>query len=870
MKILDYPRPDGDTGIGFHWFPDVYHYSDEMYGTFMPRLKALGTSWLTILSEPDKPIPGFFVKGLIEQGIEPVVRIYTPTVRPFEQSTLRALCETYARWGVHYIHVYNEPNLEGEWDTWNPDNLPETFMGHLLPCLETMYSVDGIVPVLTPLAPGGNYRDIEFFRIMLDQIIASGKTHLFNKLAIGIHNYALNHPLDWGQGGHEAWPCAEPLNTPPGCQDSNGFRQFEWYDELVRERTGKSLPMICGENGALPGSCEDANYVPVDAGLHAALHTEMARLVMENEVPYYVFNNAFWILSAPEGSRFAEQRWYRDDGEPELADAIVALEALPKHPRALIPTFNLPAQIRLLMPDGSVQPVSLEEYLRGVVPAEMPASAPLEALKAQAVAARSYAVTSRRHAREGANLCTTTHCQCWRPTTHTQSDQAVAETNGLVAVYGDRIIRGFYFKGCDGHTRNSEDVWVQRLPYCRSVPCIAPLPEKQGHGVGLCQVGAMAMAESGARVEEIIAHYYTGAQVRAGEGTLPPELRRGVVSGTVRDADGTPRSAMRVVLRRGTWGAQTHTNEHGEFQFIGLTPGTYAAEVADRAGEPALIEMDGVQAFALDFVLSRAAGWTMEVTRQPGLRLLIGKLPRTGIDVTVYNAWGNSVTVSSGSKPEHGAGAFEVPIWTHGLYTIRFLDQTFQVEINDETVIATFIEGGDPPVSDTRLASAWQPLTYAQELLGQLQGNPAFSDWFSLEEQLITGEVDPAAPWQVQISRQSGLRLIVGRFPTAGLAVVVTDPWGNATHLLSGSKPEHAPGGFEVPVWHDGTYTVQLQGQLIAVEMQNGTVFLDFSMPGDVQGRLVSTWLPETTAIERLKLLQASEQLAGQFVIVRE
>ena len=165
MKILDYPRPDGDTGIGFHWFPDVYHYSDEIYGTFMPRLKSLGVSWLTILSEPDKPIPSFFIKGLIEQGIEPVIRVYTPSVRPLEQSTLGALCETYARWGVHYIHVFNEPNLEVEWETWDPENLPEIFMGHLLPCLETMYAVDGIVPVLTPAIAG---RQLPRHRVLPD------------------------------------------------------------------------------------------------------------------------------------------------------------------------------------------------------------------------------------------------------------------------------------------------------------------------------------------------------------------------------------------------------------------------------------------------------------------------------------------------------------------------------------------------------------------------------------------------------------------------------------------------------------------------------------------------------------------------------
>ena len=245
MKVLEYPRPVGDTGIGFHWFPDINHYYQNQFDIFIPRLKTLGASWLTVLSEPDKPIPEFFIRGLIEHGIEPVIRVHTPKVRLLDQAALRQISRTYARWGAHYIHVYNEPNLEGEWEHWNPADLPQTFVNYLLPCLETMYAIDGIVPVLTPLAPGGNYRDIEFFRLMVDQIIAYGKSYLFSKMAVGIHNYTLNHPLDWGKGGHAAWPCAEPSATPAGCQYSNGFRQFEWYDELVRERVGFSLPMIC-------------------------------------------------------------------------------------------------------------------------------------------------------------------------------------------------------------------------------------------------------------------------------------------------------------------------------------------------------------------------------------------------------------------------------------------------------------------------------------------------------------------------------------------------------------------------------------------------------------------------------------------------
>ena len=93
-----------------------------------------------------------------------------------------------------------------------------------------------------------------------------------------------------------------------------------------------------------------------------------------------------------------------------------------------------PETIRVLMTDGYAVTMTLDEYLKGVVPHEMPPSWPLEALKAQAVAARSYAATSRRHAdanpEADADVCTTTHCQVWSPIHYDTTDRAVEATSG--------------------------------------------------------------------------------------------------------------------------------------------------------------------------------------------------------------------------------------------------------------------------------------------------------------------------------------------------------------------------------------------------------------------------------------------------------
>ncbi len=188
---------------------------------------------------------------------------------------------------------------------------------------------------------------------------------------------------------------------------------------------------------------------------------------------------------------------------------------------------QLPATIRVLMEDGTVVVMPLDEYVRGVVPNEMAPYWPPEALKAQAVAARCYAATARRHTGVGANVCTTQHCQVWRPTHYETTDLAVASTHNVAATYGGNIISAFYFAHCDGHTRNSEDVWLVPLPYCRSVSCPCGYSFLLGHSVGMCQRGAEAMANQGADYREILTHYYTGVRVAA---PPAPALREGRVT----------------------------------------------------------------------------------------------------------------------------------------------------------------------------------------------------------------------------------------------------------------------------------------------------------------------------------------------------
>jgi stage II sporulation protein D len=123
-----------------------------------------------------------------------------------------------------------------------------------------------------------------------------------------------------------------------------------------------------------------------------------------------------------------------------------------------------------------VNVVSLEDYVRGVVPNELsPGGYPaLEALKAQAVAARTYAVKNRGHfAPQGFDLLPTTRSQVYggMATEHPLSTRAVDETRGIVATYRGEPINALYTSTCGGRTEDAENIFNEATPYLRGREC---------------------------------------------------------------------------------------------------------------------------------------------------------------------------------------------------------------------------------------------------------------------------------------------------------------------------------------------------------------------------------------------------------------
>lgn len=133
-------------------------------------------------------------------------------------------------------------------------------------------------------------------------------------------------------------------------------------------------------------------------------------------------------------------------------------------------------EVEFLRKTGSdmtiINVLPLEEYLYGVVPNEIGAAIPEEALKAQAVAARTYAYASiNKHAADGFNLCASTDCQVYKgyASENQLSNKAIDETRDMVVTYNGKLAETLFFSSSGGKTEKAANVWGFDIPYLQSV-----------------------------------------------------------------------------------------------------------------------------------------------------------------------------------------------------------------------------------------------------------------------------------------------------------------------------------------------------------------------------------------------------------------
>jgi stage II sporulation protein D len=162
-----------------------------------------------------------------------------------------------------------------------------------------------------------------------------------------------------------------------------------------------------------------------------------------------------------------------------------------------------------------INDVPLEQYLQGVVPSEMPSSWEHDAHKAQAIAARSYALANLgKRAKYGYDLKDTPEDQAYGGASAetTQTNNAVKETEGIVLVYNGKIIPAYYSASAGGQTRSAAQVWTKDLAFLKSVPSFDDGIKRNGHGVGMSQYGANNLAKKGYNAYQILKYFYANTK----------------------------------------------------------------------------------------------------------------------------------------------------------------------------------------------------------------------------------------------------------------------------------------------------------------------------------------------------------------------
>ena len=164
------------------------------------------------------------------------------------------------------------------------------------------------------------------------------------------------------------------------------------------------------------------------------------------------------------------------DGGANMALGVRPLASNAEKPQTYFKGYRYYGAFQYYRADGQdlrvLNIVNVEDYVKGLLPYEMSASWPIEALKAQALCARTYAMSKLgAHGSAGFDLCVTEHCQVYRGTgaANATTDRAVDETAGEYITYDGKLCETYY-SSCDGGaTEDVENVWAYTIPYLRGV-----------------------------------------------------------------------------------------------------------------------------------------------------------------------------------------------------------------------------------------------------------------------------------------------------------------------------------------------------------------------------------------------------------------
>ena len=133
--------------------------------TWLPKIQQLNTSWLILDAPQDRAIPESFITTLLSNNIEPIIHFNIDLTTPPSLVDIKLLLESYAKWGVHYVMIFDRPNAKSSWasTSWAQHDLVERFLDRFIPIANAVLQA-GLFPVFPPLEPGGDYWDTAFLK----------------------------------------------------------------------------------------------------------------------------------------------------------------------------------------------------------------------------------------------------------------------------------------------------------------------------------------------------------------------------------------------------------------------------------------------------------------------------------------------------------------------------------------------------------------------------------------------------------------------------------------------------------------------------------------------------------------------------------
>lgn len=322
--LTAWPRPPHDNGMGIHFLP-IGYYADWVVDLLIEHMKELHMTWCVVLYNDDLALR-IAAERFRNAGI---MVVWRPNLAPdasyiYMERDLNILREI----GMPpYIQIFNEPEVQFEWDEGEGEIRIKKFADSWMKLADVVYNAGGF--------PGLQLVDPETLPYLINRIREKGKEYLFNEMFFIAHPYGSNHPPDYPYDAN--MQAREPGKTV----DDDWFCTlgFLKYAHIFQAQLGFIPPIIIGEGGWAVTVHEDDKYPPVNLEKHRDWHLEVFSWFKNNSLsngaplPDYLFSFNPWLIASGGEMVFDQASWYQSEQSGTKNLTIKALERMPPFER---------------------------------------------------------------------------------------------------------------------------------------------------------------------------------------------------------------------------------------------------------------------------------------------------------------------------------------------------------------------------------------------------------------------------------------------------------------------------------------------------------------------------------------------------------